>query len=150
MAFLAPLAALLGIELDGLIERLRTSAVALAVTALFGVITIVFLLVAANVALTDWVGPAYAPLIIAGIALVLALIVWFATRAAEQRRQRLVAEKRRSTDTTALITTAAVTALPLIFRNPAMRTIAIPAGALLAYYMLKRQGDAKKEVDRGR
>jgi tellurite resistance protein TehA-like permease len=150
MAFLAPLAALLGIELDGLIDRLRTSAVALAITALFGVIAIVFLLVAANVALTDWVGPIYAPLIIAGIALVLALIVWFATRAAEQRRQRLVAEKRRSTDTTALITTAAVTALPLIVRNPAMRAIAIPAGAALAYFMLKRQGEAKKEVDRGR
>ncbi len=149
MGFLGPLAALLGIELDGLMERFRTSAVAIIVTALFALIGIVFLLIAINVALTDVVGPLLAPLIIGGTAVVIALIVWFATQAAERRRQRLVAERRRSADTTALITTAAVTALPLIFRNPAVRTIAIPAGVALAYLMLRRQDAAKDDVDRG-
>ena len=118
MAFLGPLAALLGIEVDALIERLKRNATTIAVVAFLALIGVVFLLVAANVALTELVGPLFAPLILAGVAILAAAIVWFSADAAEKRRARRSAERKRSTDTTALITTAALTALPLALKNP--------------------------------
>jgi hypothetical protein len=42
------------------------------------------------------------------------------------------ADRRRANETTALITTAALTALPMLFRSPAARTIALPLAAVAA------------------
>lgn len=142
MAFLGPLAALLGIEIDVLIERMKRNAVTIAIVAALSLIGAVFLLVAANVALTELVGPLLAPLILAVVAIVAALIVWFTAQSAEARRQRRISERKRSTDTTALLTTAALTALPLALKNPALRILALPASALLGYMLLaRRRGD---------
>jgi fatty acid desaturase len=139
MAFLGPLAALLGIEVDTLVERLKRNATTIAVVAFLALIGVVFLLVAANVALTGWVGPLFAPLILGGAAIVVAAIVWFVADAGEKRRARHAADRRRSTDTTALITTAALTALPLAFKNPTLRLLALPASAVLGYMLLGRR-----------
>lgn len=139
MAFLGPLAALLGIEVDALIERLKRNATTIAVVVFLALIGVAFLLVAINVALTEWVGPLFAPLILAGVALAVAAIVWFTADAAEKRRARHAAERRRSTDTAALITTAALTALPLALKNPALRILALPASAVLGYMLLGRR-----------
>lgn len=145
MAFLGPLAALLGIEIDVLVERLKRNATTIAVVAFLALIGVVFLLVAANVALTELVGPLLAPLILAGVAIIAAAIVWFAADAAEKRRARHAAERKRSTDTTALVTTAALTALPLAFKNPALRLLALPASAVLGYMLLgRRRGEEEK------
>ena len=139
MAFLGPLAALLGIEIDTLIERLKRNAATIAVVAFLALIGVVFLLVAANVALTELVGPLFAPLILGVAAMAVAAIVWFTADGAEKRRARQAADRRRSTDTTALITTAALTALPLAFKNPALRILALPASAILGYMLLGRR-----------
>jgi hypothetical protein len=145
MAFLGPLAALLGIEVDALIERLKRNATTIAVVAFLALIGIAFLLVAANVALTELVGPLLAPLILAGVAILAAAIIWFTADAAEKRRARHAAERRRSTDTTALVTTAALTALPLALKNPALRVLALPASAVLGYMLLgRRRADDEK------
>lgn len=146
MAFLGPLAALLGIEVDALIERLKRNATTIAVVAFLALVGVVFLLVAANVALTEWVGPLFAPLILAGLALAVAAIVWFTADAGEKRRARVAADRRRSTDTTALITTAALTALPLALKNPMLRLLALPASAILGYMLLGR----RRREDEGR
>jgi hypothetical protein len=145
MAFLGPLAALLGIEVDALIERLKRNATTIAVVAFLALIGVVFLLVAANVALTELVGPLLAPLILAGLSLVIAAIIWFVADAGEKRRARVAAERKRSTDTSALITTAALTALPLALKNPTLRLLALPASAVLGYMLLgRRRGDDEK------
>lgn len=139
MALLGPLAALLGIEVEVLLQRLRRNALIYGLLALFLAIAAVFLLVAAQVALSLWIGPLLAALVLAGIALLAALVVWLVARAAERRRQRREAELRRASDTTALATTAALTALPMLLRNPAMRLAAIPVGAALGYFVLRRR-----------
>lgn len=139
MGFLAPLAALLGIEVDSLVERLKRSATTIAIVAALGLIGLVFLLVCANAALTIWVGPVYAPLILGVVALLIAAIVWMVAQGAEKRRQREAAERKREADTTTLMTTAALTALPLALKNPALRLAAIPAGALIGYFLLGRK-----------
>ena len=117
MAFLGPLAALLGIEVDALIERLKRNATTIAVVAFLALIGVVFLLVAANVGLTELVGPLFAPLILAVVAIAAAAIIWFSAEAGEKRRTRRAAERKRSTDTSALITTAALTALPFALKR---------------------------------
>lgn len=147
MAFLGPLAALLGIEIDVLVERLRRNATTIAVVAAFALIGVVFLLVAINVGLTELVGPLIAPLIIAGVSILIAAIVGLWAKAAEASRQRKAAERKRSTETTALLTTAAITALPLALRNPTLRLLAIPAAAVLGYMMLGRRRDDNDPTD---
>ena len=139
MAFLGPLAALLGIEVDALIERLKRNATTIAVVAFLALIGVVFLLVAANVGLTELVGPLFAPLILAAVAILASAIIWFSADAGEKRRARRAAERKRSTDTSALITTAALTALPLALKNPTLRLLALPASAVLGYMLLGRR-----------
>ena len=139
MAFLGPLAALLGIEVDVLIERLKRNATTIAIVGLLAVIALVFLLIGANVALSLWVGPLWSPLIIGAVATIAAVLVWVSADAAEKRRARRAVERKRSTDTTALLTTAALTALPLALKNPALRLLALPASAIVGYMLLGRR-----------
>jgi hypothetical protein len=145
MAFLAPLAALLGIEVDSLIIKLKRSAVTYAVLALLALICLVFLLVAAHAALSYAIGPVWSGLALAGAALLIGAIVWFWTQAAEKARQQRIVEKRKSTDTTALLTTAAISALPMLIRNPAMRMAAVPVGLLAGYLFLNRRQQSNED-----
>jgi hypothetical protein len=146
MAFLGALAALLGIEVDALIERLKRNATTIAVVAFLALVGVVFLLVAANVGLAELVGPLFAPLILGALSLAIAGTVWLVADAGEKRRARVAAERRRSSDTTALVTTAALTALPLALKNPALRLLALPASAVLGYMLLgRRRADDEKK-----
>ena len=145
MHLLLPLAALLGIEVDAITERIRNAAIINTVIALLVLIALTFLLVAGYIALADALSPVLAALIMAGGALVLALAVYLGSRIGEGRRHREVVEKRRSSETSAFITTAAITALPVILRSPALRTLGIPAGLLAgAYFLMTRD---KKPLD---
>ena len=148
MAFLAPLAALLGIEVDSLIIKLKRSAITYAVLALLALVALVFLLVAAHAALSYAIGPVWAALALAGVALLIAAIVWFSAQAAERARERRILEKRKSTDTSALLTTAAITALPMLIRNPALRMAAVPVGLVAGYFFLNRRQEANEEKAR--
>jgi hypothetical protein len=71
--------------------------------------------------------------------------VFLGTRVGEGRRRRQLAEKRRSTETSAFVTTAALTALPAILRSPMARTIALPAAAIAAYLMVRGGSDKTGE-----
>jgi uncharacterized membrane protein len=144
MHLLAPLAALLGIEVEAITERVRNTIIVNAVMiglALFG---IGFLVVAGFLALAELYGAIYAALIFAAAFLVLALAVFLGTRIGEGRRRRELADKRRSSETGAFVTTAALTALPVLLKSPLLRTIGLPAAALTAY-LLVRGGSDKNE-----
>ena len=131
MNLLVPLASLLGLEVNSLLDQIKRSAAVTVTVVLLGLIALAFLLVAGHLALAESVGPIVAALIIAAGALLLALVVAGMRWVIETQRKRQHAERRRSTETTALVTTAALTALPLVFKSPLVRSIGLPLIALL-------------------
>lgn len=145
MHFLLPLAALLGIEVEAITERVRRVAIINMVIAVLGLIALTFLLIAGYIALAEALTPLYAALIMAAGALVLALAVYLGSRIGENHRRREIADKRRASETSAFVTTAAVTALPVILKSPALRTIGIPLAVLGATYFLMTRGRHKPE-----
>lgn len=147
MHLLVTLAALLGVETDVLVARLRKSLVASSVIALFALIGLCFLLVAANTALTAAVGPIWAPLIIAGIAIVIALIVYLANKIMAGERKAKQTERRRSSETSAFITTAALTALPIVLKSPMARNVGIPLAVLAGLALLARGSSSHADED---
>lgn len=142
MHLLLPLASILGIEVDELIDRFRKNAIAWSAIGLFVLIGLAFLLVAAHTALVAWIGPLWAPLLIAAVALLIALSIYLVLRIIDAISSRREAQRRHSAETTALVTTAAITALPMMMKSPLMRTIGLPVGgALAALYLLSKPGE---------
>jgi hypothetical protein len=139
VGLLAPLASLLGIEVEALKERLQRHALFYAAVGLFVAIGGAFLLVALDNALTLSLGPVIAPLIIAGGALLIALVIYVVSLAVNTIKRQREAERRRNTETTALVTSAAISALPILFRSGLMKKVGIPVGGVLAaVYLLTR------------
>jgi NADH:ubiquinone oxidoreductase subunit 6 (subunit J) len=144
MNMLGPLAGLLGIEVEAITDRAKKLAIVYSVIALFLLIGCAFLIAAGFFALTIEVGPIYAALILGGGFLVLALAVFLGAQIGEGNRKRRVAERRRSSETGAFVTTAALTALPVLLRSPLIRTLGLPAAALAAF-LLVRNADSKDD-----
>ena len=139
MKLLVPLASLLGLEVDALVKRLREDALLVGVLALLGAITLVFALVAVHAALLPRLGPIWAPTAIAGASLLLALIVYAVARLSRGSRRRRVEEKRHASEARALVTTAAITAAPMLLKSPLIRKVGLPiGGAIAALYFLSR------------
>ena len=149
MQVLTALASILGIEVNVLIDRLRKNAMAWSAVGLFAVIALASLLVAAHTALVGWIGPIWAPLLIAGAALLVALVIFAVVRIMEGIARREEAQRRRAAETTALATTAAITALPMLLKSPLVRNIGLPLGGALAvlYFLSRseRSGGAKPD-----
>jgi len=135
LALLGPLGALLGLEATSLKERLKRQAVLWGIVGALGIVAVSFLLVAINAALTYAVGPVIGPLIIAGTAILVGVAVYLVFHMRETMEAHRDAEKKRSAEVTALITTAAITAIPLIL--PTLRKVGVPtASAAAAVYSL--------------
>ena len=145
LALLAPLGALLGLEAASIKDKVKRQAVLWGTVGALGVIAITFVLIAVNNALTFVVGPIIAPLIIAGAALLAGLVVYaiFHFRATVEAHHD--AEKARRAEVTALITTAAITAIPLIL--PTLRRIGVPAGGAAAAFYSLLQSKAFRDRD---
>jgi hypothetical protein len=135
MGLLGPLASLLGIETDALMQRAKESAVAFAAIGLFVLIALSFLLVAAYTALDWWVGPLWSPLIIAGAALLIALILYIALRIQTAALKRRTAERRREAETTALVASTALEVLPDLLRSPLVLNVGVPVALYVAFLM---------------
>lgn len=148
LAVLGPLLSLLGIEAASATANLRRHAIVWGLIGVFGLVFIVFLLVAANTALSTIVGPIVAPLIIALVAAVIALAVFLVASIQDGIAAKREAERKRNAETTALITTSIISALPLILRSSLMREIGLPAGAAIASAILLRRA-APPKTDRG-
>ena len=130
LALLGPLGALLGLEAVSLKDRFKRQAILWGTLGALGVVAIAFVLVAINNALTFAVGPIIAPLIIAGAALLIGVVVFLIFHFRETVEAHNDAEKKRRAEVTALITTAAITAIPLIL--PTLKRVGVPAGGAAA------------------
>ncbi len=146
MPLLGPLAALLGIEIEAITDRVRTLMIVYAVIGALTVTGLIFLLVAAYLALAEVIGPIYAALVIGVAMLVIAGIVLLAIRMGEARRRRDIAQRRRSSEAGAFATTAALTALPAVVRSPSLRLLAIPAVAAAAFVLVRNARKGKDEL----
>ncbi len=145
LALLGPLGALLGIEAASIKDKLKRQVLLWGTLGALGLIAATFVLIALNNALSLVLGPIVAPLSIAGGALVIALIVYavFHFRATIEARND--AEKARRAEVTALITTAAITAIPLIL--PTLKRIGVPAGGAAAAVYSLLQSKAFRDRD---
>ena len=130
LALLGPLGALLGLEAASIKDRFKRQAILWGSLGVLGLIAAIFILVAINTALTYAVGPIIAPLIIAGAALLTGIVVFLVFHFRETVEAHNEAEKKRRAEVTALITTAAITAIPLIL--PTLKKVGVPAGGVVA------------------
>jgi hypothetical protein len=140
MGLIAPIAALLGLEAGSLVDRARTTAITLGLIIVFGMVAAGFLLAAIFMALADLYSPIISALILAGIFLLLAGGVYLSMKAGDARRRREVAERRKTTQTGSLLTTAAFSALPMLVRAPLLIKIGLPAAAA-AFAILRASDD---------
>jgi hypothetical protein len=148
MHLLLPLASILGIEVEDLLERFKQNALAWSAIAFFALVGVVFLLVALYTGMVDWLGPIWAPLAIAGGALVIALGIYIGIRVSANIVAQREAQRRHSAEKTALVTTAAITALPMLLKMPIMKQIGLPVGgALAALYLLSKSGGHRQDDD---
>ena len=139
LGLLMPLAGLLGLEVEGVGQRVKGLAIVYALILVFGVIGFGFLIAAGHMALAEAVGLLPATLIMAGAFLALALAVYLGFAISENRRRKRLADRRRASDTGAFLTTAALTALPLLTRSPRLVRLGIPAAALTALALLREK-----------
>lgn len=150
MHLLALAASVLGIEVDELLEHFKKNAMAWSAVALFALIGLAFLLVALNAWFTLMWGPIVAPLIIGAGAIVVALGIYAAIAITDSIAKRHAAQRRNAAEKTALVTTAALTALPLVMKSDLMKKIGIPiGGALAAAYLLSKPGSGSHGERRG-
>lgn len=145
MPLLGPLAALLGIEIEAITNRVRTLMVVYAVVGALTLTGLIFLLVAAYLALAQFIGAIYSALAIAVVMLLIAGIMLLAIRMGESRRRREIAQRRRSSEAGAFATTAALTALPAVIRSPTLRLLALPAAAAAAFVLVRNARKGKDE-----
>ncbi len=149
MHMLLPLASLLGLEVDQLADRLKRHAIAWGAVGFFVLIGLVYLLVALNAAVSLWLGPILGPLALAGGALLFAAALALGMKAATAIGERRRADKKRTAERTALVTSAAVTALPMLpmlIKSPLVRQLGLPlGGAIAALYLLSRPGGSRED-----
>lgn len=145
MNLLLPLASLLGLEVGQLGDKLKRGAVFYGTVSACALIGVVFLLVALNAWLTMFWGPVLAPLAIGAGGLVLAGLAYLVMRLMGRATERRIVAQKHSLERTALISTAAISALPLLLKSGLMRNVGLPVGgALAALYLLRlprSQGD---------
>ena len=141
MNFMTPLASLVGTEVEHITSRIKRTVIVNTTIAILGATAVVFLIAAGFMALAAEVGGIYAALICAGAFVLLALIVYLGAMIIEARRKRVIARRRRSSDTSAFLTTATLTALPVLLRSPLVRTLGLPAAAIAAVWMISNGGD---------
>ena len=130
LALLGPLGALLGIEAASIKDRVKRQAVLWGSLGALGLIAVAFILVAINTALTYLVGPVIAPLIIAGAAILIGLVVYGVFHFRETMEAKRDEEKKRSAEMTALVTTAVITAIPLVL--PMLKKVGVPTASAAA------------------
>jgi len=141
LAVLTPLLSLLGVEASSMTANLKRKAILWGLIGALGLVFLSLLLVAADSALAYAVGPVIAPLIIAVAAALIALAIYLVALLQDNIAARRDAERKKSAEMTALITTAIITAVPLILRSPLFKEIGLPAGAALASALMMRKSD---------
>jgi len=137
MGLIAPLAALFGIELEDMAARARAAAIIYGLIGLFLFVAAVFITLAGYIALADLLSPIVAALILSGVFLFLALAVYVGASIGRGQKRKELVERRRSTESSAFLRTAAFTALPLLLRSPMIVKLGLPAAAIAAIALLR-------------
>lgn len=137
MGLIAPLAALFGLELEDVAARARAAAILYGLMALFLLAAAVFLTVAGYIALAELFSPLISALILSGIFLLLALALYVGTLLGKGKQKRQLVERRRSSESSAFLTTAALTALPVFLRSPMIVKLGLPAAAIAALAIMR-------------
>ncbi|ODT66366.1 MAG: hypothetical protein ABS75_28325 [Pelagibacterium sp. SCN 63-23] len=137
MGLIAPLAALFGHQLEDVVARARAAAILYGLMGLFGLFAAIFLTVAGYIALADLFSPVISALILSGIFLLLTLALYIGTLLGKGKHKRKVVERRRSSESSAFMTTAALTALPVFLRSPMIVKLGLPAAAIAALAILR-------------
>ncbi len=137
MGLIAPLAALFGLELEHVAARAKAAAILYGLMGLFLFAAAVFLTLAGYIALADLFSPVIAALVVSGIFLLLALAVYLGMLLSKGRERRAVVERRRSSESSAFLTTAALTALPVFLKSPMIVKLGLPAAAITALALLR-------------
>lgn len=150
LAVFGPLLSLVGREAGELQRKLQRQAIFWGLLAVLAIIILAFLLVALNASLSTVYGPVIAPLIIAAGALLLAILVILIFQLLATLEAREALKKRHDSDMTALVTTAALTAIPMLLRSPLIKDIGLPIGAALAsaLWFKKDEDDARRPRSR--
>lgn len=133
-------------EIGLTVNRVKRSAIFLSFIGIFGSIGAIFLLVAAYIALSDRYGELWAALYIGGGAIALAIILYIIMKISDaiiRKRQR----DRAKTDTTALLTVAAIAAAPMLLRSRGLLMLALP---VIAFGGLSMFGKKKTRPRRER
>lgn len=128
-------------------DRVKKNAIAWSAVALFALVGLSFLLVAASNAATLAWGPIVGPLVLALGAILIAFAIWATMAVVESIAKRRALERRHEKEKTALVTTAALTALPLVLQSPLMRKIGIPVGGALAAAVLLSKSNGRGHHD---
>lgn len=140
LKLLAPVVATLaGDELKLLTGRAKRAAIFAIAVAIFGLIAIVFLCVAAFLALSESYSGPVAALILSGLALIVALLILAVLKiqaAAEEKKRK----ERIAADKSALMATAAIATVPSILKRPIL-AVALPLAGIALVSLLS---DKKK------
>lgn len=141
MPLLAALGTLMGVEVEAVTGRLKASLAVNGAIAVLGLLGLGFLIAAGYIALAQAMGSLYAALVMGGAFLVLALAVYLGAMIGAGRRKQEAMERRRSGETGAFLTTAALTALPVLAKSPTLLRLGLPAAAIAAYLLLRGGSD---------
>ncbi|WP_130271134.1 hypothetical protein [Phyllobacterium myrsinacearum] len=119
-------------------SRAKRRAVFVALIGILLAIAGVFLLVAGYIALAQHIGSLHAALVLAGGAIVLALLAYIAMKISEtvaRKRQR----ERSKVDTSTLLTVAALAAAPTVLKSRGLLMLAVPVIAFAGLSLLTRK-----------
>jgi len=140
LKLLAPVVATLaGDELKLLTGRAKRAAIFAIAVAIFGLIAIVFLCVAAFLALSENYSGPVAALILSGLSLIVVLLILAVLKiqaAAEEKKRK----ERIAADKSALMATAAIATVPSILKRPIL-AVALPLAGIALVSLLS---DKKK------
>lgn len=141
MGLIAPLAALFGLELESVAARARAAAILYGLMALFLLAAAVFITIAGYLALADLFSPIIAALILGGVFLLIALALYLGTLLGKGQKKRDLTERRKSNESAAFLTTAALTALPVFLKSPLIVKLGLPAAAITAIALIRENRD---------
>lgn len=132
------LAALAGDEFKRTTGRVKRTAILGAVIGVFGLITLLFLCLAAFLALAQEYGGPIAALIMAGLSVILALLVLAVLKiqSASEERKR---QQQINADKSALMATAAIASVPSILKRPILAAALPLAGIILVSLLTQKK-----------
>lgn len=129
---------LIGTEVSVMAARAKRNAILYAIIICAALIGVIFLLVAAYHALSFSVGPVHAGLLLAAAFFAVAIVAFIINRILESAQKRRQELRRAQIDSNALLTAAALTAVPTVLKRPLL-AVALPIIGLVAYELLSRK-----------